>query len=402
LNVRPDHHSRGDGALTAALLLLAAVEPSVSIVDKYFGGWGVGLLLLIGVVVALCLARWGGRWLRVLSSGQADVLAMLALLLVLAVVLFVYPRVNVHTPMHGSDRDDALLDATSALLHGHYPYGQPTYLGNPITPMPGALILAIPFVLLGNVGLANVFWCGALFLVLRWLLHDSRPALVVLAIALLSPEVMHEIATGGDMFANGVYVGIFLLLVAQAARSSEKSWLRKAGAAALLGVGLSSRPTYLFALPALFQYLRIRTGVRAAAGWTALSVVVLLGITAPFYFAAPTEFAPLHLSSKLTSMLSTMRHPSLVVTSVSAALALVCIGLPLTKRSAMLAAAGFVVAFPTYVVVIAWLIGAARPAASEYFATGLSATGLYLMALGFALGEREIGGAEGSNAACAP
>jgi hypothetical protein len=79
-------------------------------------------------------------------------------LVVLAVTLFIYPKANIHTPMRGSDRDDALLDATSALLRGEFPYSRPTYLGNPITPLPGALLLAVPFVLAGNAALANALW----------------------------------------------------------------------------------------------------------------------------------------------------------------------------------------------------------------------------------------------------
>src|SRR5689334_12248535 len=162
----------------AALFLLFCVEPSVSIADKYLGTRGLVLVTVIGVLGALCLPPCADWLLARLSVRAADYCALLTLLLLLAVVLFIYPIANVHASMRGSDRDDALLDATAALLRGEYPYSRPTYLGNPITPLPGALLLAIPFVVIGNVALANFFWCGALFLALRWWLGDSRPAIL--------------------------------------------------------------------------------------------------------------------------------------------------------------------------------------------------------------------------------
>jgi hypothetical protein len=58
----------------------------------------------------------------------------------------------------GSDSDDALVTGVYELAAGRYPYYVKTYLGNPISPLPGALILAAPFVAVGCVALAHVFW----------------------------------------------------------------------------------------------------------------------------------------------------------------------------------------------------------------------------------------------------
>ena len=64
----------------------------------------------------------------------------------------------------GSDSDDALNLATRALLHGEYPYRIRTYLGSPATYLPGSLLLAVPFVLLGNAAYQDLFWLAAFLL----------------------------------------------------------------------------------------------------------------------------------------------------------------------------------------------------------------------------------------------
>ena len=50
-------------------------------------------------------------------------------------------RTRTPTPASaGSDRDDAANIATRHLLHLHYPYSTPTYLGNLVNQLPGALV----------------------------------------------------------------------------------------------------------------------------------------------------------------------------------------------------------------------------------------------------------------------
>jgi hypothetical protein len=204
-------------------------------------------------------------------------------------------------------------------------------------------------------------------------------------LALLSPEVMHEIATGGDMFANGVYVGIFVLLVLKVVPQSHSHPLANAGAAALLGLGLSSRPTYPMLLPVLFQYLRNRVGVRAAAGWLTLSIIVLIGVTAPFYLASPSHFAPFHLTTELAMAGTLIPRVEFVVPGLTVALSLAFLAVPLERARSVMSAAGLIVGFPTDLLVAIYLSGPAPRAALQYFAAGLSATGLYVIALGLCL-----------------
>src|SRR4029077_7646420 len=129
-----------------------------------------------------------------------------AIAFVVVAYALVYPLANTHTPGAGSDDDDALNAATMRLLEGGSPYESRTYLGNAVHHLPGAFVLAAPFVLLGTSALQNLFWLAAFFLVVvreRGARTALRLAWLILA---LSPVVMQELVTGTGYLSNAVSV----------------------------------------------------------------------------------------------------------------------------------------------------------------------------------------------------
>src|SRR5262249_39509946 len=128
---------------------------------------------------------------------------------VLVVVAFVviFPLANRHEPASGSDDDDANDLGAWALLNGHSPYTQTTYLGNELHQLPGAFLLAAPFAVAGTSALQNLFWLPVFFLVVN---RETKSKQVPLGLALLvlclSPTVSHQIVTGVGYSANTIYV----------------------------------------------------------------------------------------------------------------------------------------------------------------------------------------------------
>ena len=160
-------------------------------------------------------------------------------------------RVRARTRIVAAKRRTArIVVGARALLHGRFPYNGRTYLGNPISQFPGALLLAAPFVALGHSAHAAFFWLPVLLLLLRRLAGDWRtPLLLTWAALLLSPTFVREVVTGGDLVANTVSVMLasWLVLVGF---STRRPWAAGLGAV-LLGVALSSRLNFLFVLPPL-------------------------------------------------------------------------------------------------------------------------------------------------------
>src|SRR5215831_9419154 len=126
--------------------------PSVGQLVKY-----IGLRSTILVVTLVLLAiSFSVPHLREFNSERLKILRAwlpLALMLMAALLFAIFfPIAKSGVLGPGSDRADALNVAIKALLHGSYPYYAETYLGNPPTPGLGALLLALPFYMVGTSG----------------------------------------------------------------------------------------------------------------------------------------------------------------------------------------------------------------------------------------------------------
>lgn len=218
---------------------------------------------------------------------------------VLIAVLFVviYPHANTHAAGIGSDRDDAADMGAHALLQGHWPYHGLTYLGHPISQLPGLLLLAVPFVALGHSAYAAFFWLPVLFVLLWQLRREGQAPLLLTWLALIaSPVVVREVVTGGDLLANTVSVMLAAWLVDVALAHRHRWGVVLAGL--FLGFVLSSRLNFLFVLPPLAVLAWRRHGVRSAPAFLAPTVVGFAAVTLPFYIGR-ASFPPFKASDHL-------------------------------------------------------------------------------------------------------
>ena len=270
-------------------------------VQRLGNNWLVLLYLLLGTTGIYIASRLSERWLhQALNERVINGVALGGLLLLFVSFLFVYPRVNCQQPNCGSDRDDALRLAAGELLAGRYPYYPQTYHGNPLTPMPGAMLLAVPFQLLGNVAYQTFFWLAAFFLFVRHLMGSSRQAAVLCGLMLLSPAVLHEIMTGGDLWTNGLYVlvlGGWVLISAENNRSQLTLI-----SAILFGISLSSRPNFILFAPLLLALIDQQHGHRLMLRLLGVIAITTLAVTLPFYAYDPAHFAPIQRTSELADL----------------------------------------------------------------------------------------------------
>lgn len=273
--------------------------PSLDIILKYFGIGGiVGYLL-----VALSALFFGFKFVRPafiskVSDKQADILALLTLLAVIAFVSYMYPIANSGIYGGGSDANDALIIGASELINGRYPFYPATYLGNPIAPMPGSIIFAVPFVLIGLFSLQNIFWLSVFFLIVRNHLKSSVYALALLWLILLfCPSVLQNLVTGTDHISNTMYVLLAMWLMVKTIPNPKAPAWQKILPAILLGVGLSSRANFIFLVPLLFSILLQNTDWQTAIKYLAISGAACLLVTIPFWLYDPAGFTPFIVQS---------------------------------------------------------------------------------------------------------
>jgi len=279
--------------------MIACLLTGFAEVAKYFhGAMQVFFAVAIAsvVVVLMVWLRWRTlraerelriRWLVVLWAAFALVFAVLN------------PISQRHILGVGSDREDALRVADYALLHGRYLYDAHTYLGNAITPLPGAILLSVPFYLLGSVALQNLAWLALFIAFACWFLRDRAAALVfVLLLFGASSGNLDDFVVGGDFLINALYVCIAFALVITTVEEDMPAWMQVA-AAVFLGFAVDSRPIYVVAFPLLLAYLWQHRGPAPAIRALLISGCTAVILSLPFYFYSPAHFAPLHVEHKL-------------------------------------------------------------------------------------------------------
>ena len=322
-----------------AVLWLSIVAPSIFIAERVAGWAGAAAC---AVAVAALLPGVLSLAARI-SVPTARLLAAATGIAIVALVFVSYPTLDVHVPDRGSDDDDAHEVGVRALLSGENPYGQQTYLGNSISPMAGALLLASPFVLADIIATQNVFWLVVLFLVVARESGSTQTALGLCWAALLCLAVLHDLVTGTSHAANGIYVVVGLAWLTRA-RGSMAS-------AIFFGVALASRANFLLLLPCAIGWLwRRESAVVAlrAGAWTAGTAALLI---VPFYLANPAGFAPLFTFSKILRYDTFMPGASIAI-GLMTGLAAVIVGARATSRAALFGGCAVVQAIPVASVLV--------------------------------------------------
>ena len=259
--------------------------PSIGLIHKYLGNGGVLSALPFFLLLVLAIKIFQRQLGASVSIGWFWAISAVAICL----FAVLYPIAKSGVLGLGSDRDDALNVALHALLAGHYPYSVVTYLGGPPDPMPGALILALPFYLLGNSALQNLIWIPAFIFWCATIFKDRIIALTYLVLFLLAcPAAMQDFVTGGDYLTNAIYVAIAMQLMITV-QASENEWLRR-GAELFLAIAISSRPIYVMAVPVLAGVVYNIAGVRRMTECVLVVFIVCILLNAPFFLYDPSRF----------------------------------------------------------------------------------------------------------------
>lgn len=299
--------------------ILSLQLPSLAIPQKYLGLGGVAFYLVVSSLILFLLIRHILlRGLPSISETKAIMLLVLTLLAICCGYSVIYPLANSGIFGPGSDCDDALNIAATELTQGHFPYYVKTYFNNPISPMPGAVLLATPFVLLGTSAYQNIFWLIVFLLTIKTYLNSWRSCLFFLWTTLiLSPDVLYEVFVGNDHLANSLYILIFSFWMIRAITEPGYNESTKLITACLLGIGLSSRANFVLILPLVFAALAQNAGWKSAIKYTGIACTAFILVTAPFYFYDPAGFSPLHTVNKIKRFRSLLPYSDIVIPLVT-------------------------------------------------------------------------------------
>ena len=295
-------------AVTAALAV-----PSVGLVEKYLGYTGTALYIAcVALAVALILV-FRDALSSVVRERTAILLIVATIAALTGIVLWLHPMYDATK----GDANEALNLAARQLFHGHYPYYPRTQLGNVISPLPGAVFFAMPFVALSDSAYQNVFWLALFAGACRVLLGTWRSSLLaVWAILALSPVVLQSLILGGDRVGNTLYVLLIALLLIRLLETGNVLQPWTLLTAALFGVALSSRANFVFVLPLVTATVARRRGWRDALTATGIVVLGFAAVTLPFYAYDPGGFTPTHQATKLHAAFPFARPLTLIAAMV--------------------------------------------------------------------------------------
>ena len=344
--------------------------PSSHLVAKLLGPAGFATYALLVIVV--CALLWQRRPGLLERDDPAWTIGILFIAFAITFAL-VFPVLDAGEAFgRGSDRDEALNIGVRAMLAGRQPYAETTYLQNPISPLPGSLILAAPFVWIGDAAWQNVFWFGGWLALLVRILGTGRTLAAALLTLAASPAVPHDLLTGGDLFVNAVMV-----MCAGMWTASATTGRHLALSAAAAGVAVATRYPFLLLVPLLAGFVYRRHGAIRTAVCLAILAATSALVTLPFYLNDPGSFAPFVTQNKFRFLVNDLPGADRYLPAICAAVALIAPAV-VWRRSwtAWLVAAGAVLLLPVILYAAAALV--AEP-------TGTATAGYALPALVFAV-----------------
>ena len=282
--------------LALGILWAAFILPQVWIGYKWLGWLGV---VLVGIWLS-CATLLVLRIEVALSNRLRRIFSFLMGLGFLVGVWLLYPIANGRSESGaGSDADDALLLASSRLLSGEFPYSERTYLGNPVSPWPGSvLVFALLRTLVDNAALINLIVLFLGLLVLSRI--DLSLTFLVTSALFMSPLAWHSLATGNDYIATSVTcacVGMRLLTAKMAQERTAYLWTLP------LGVLVASRSITLVIVVGVFAAIWSTRTPREAVLSAAAVLGVGLVVSLPFMLASYEEFSPFHSNARLGGLL---------------------------------------------------------------------------------------------------
>jgi hypothetical protein len=268
---------------------------------KYLHHGKATAAMLLGILFIALGMHWLGRLnqrQRQISTGW---LVLLFLILTTAFAVL-YPLSLKHTLNAGSDREDALRIELDAVHHHQYPYDARTFLGNPPTPLPGAMLLAAPFFALGHIAWQNFLWLALFFVfTIRFFRYRATALFFFTVFLLLAPANLGDFTSGGDYLTNFFYLAIAAAIFI---RSLDRAFYVCIPAALFLGVALSSRILYAVILIPLLALTLHRTSRSRAMALFVVVLIAATSVTLPIF----TPHAFTHLLQQLDQSATKLRY----------------------------------------------------------------------------------------------
>lgn len=192
-----------------------------------------------------------------------------------AAFALVLARVDIHQVL--VTRWSAITGFNDALLSGTFPYLGRTHLGQPPSGLPALYLLALPFQLLGEVGLLQLAVYAAFCVGIYRSAGTAVDRLTAIGLLALSPAYLWEVAVRSDLFSNAALVVLLMWWCERAsARAGRAAIWTSLGAGVLCATRVFAAIPLAIYLPGAFRDRPIlRLAPMAGVALLAFAAVVL-------------------------------------------------------------------------------------------------------------------------------
>lgn len=163
---------------------------------------------------------------------------------------------------------------------GEYVYFAKSHMGNAPGPMPFYFLLALPFYLLGDMGLMSLLTVVSFSLVLRWQRLKSGLSNIVLVLLMFSIPILYEIICRSNLALNSILVLLSIIYLLE----SRKNFTNLVFSGVMIGLFMSIRNVFVMAYIITFFYaLRCKIlNYKQAALISIISILVFVLTFVPF------------------------------------------------------------------------------------------------------------------------
>ena len=249
------------------------------------------------------------------------------LLITSLIIWYLYPIADaLKLQMKGSDKDDGIILAATAILNLKHPYLEPSYYGNPHSAGMGIILIYLPFVYLNLYQFGAIYFSAYAILKIYKFANDWYYAAVFSTLLFSSIFNIETLIQGTDLFLVGC--GLVILSIDLMKNIGSKNISKFLWPAVLCGLLASSRINFLIIVPIISLYIFIYSK-KISIIFGVLATIVALLPSIFVYFLDPQSFTPLHLIVKGNYLLEGNLKILAIISSILAYL----IGFYIVKNS---------------------------------------------------------------------
>ena len=232
---------------------------------EHYGHVGIAYAVVLAIGYLILQGNIGIKWVNSKRNATITFYTLTTIFVLIALALqYHFDPMSIRV-----DRWSAIEYPIDFLFNGKFPYLAPTHLGGNASPFPVWMVLHIPFYLLGNVGLSEIFSC-LLFVLCIKKVYGYKGGIYAITIIMACLPIWYEIIVRSDLITNFLLLATFMIIINHRNIRLEKATI---ALGVFCGLWLSTRFSVAFPLFIMLLAEFFKIGIRRQ--FVFVSIIIL-------------------------------------------------------------------------------------------------------------------------------